>query len=140
MQIELEELEAEAKRFVAYFERREGVMSSKSRILVVEDNRSLALLYERILTRKNYDGEDGWRMARWMKPDLIILDINMPIMDGDVVYRLLQSDPGTADIPVLILTEIQETPEGLDVDASNFLSKPIAAREMLDWVRGRIGC
>jgi len=120
-------------------------MSSKDRILIVEDNRSLVLLYERILTRKGYDvitaydGEDGWRIARWTKPDLIILDINMPIMDGDEVYRLLKSNPYTADIPVLMLTELQEPPEGLDVDANDFLSKPVAAKEMLDWVRGKIG-
>ena len=120
-------------------------MSSKGRILVVDDNRSLVRLYKSILTRKGYDvltaydGEDGLRMARWHKPDLIILDISMPIMDGYEVYRHLQSDPDTADIPVLMLTRAQERPEGLDVDANDFLSKPVAAKEMLDWVKGKIG-
>ena len=116
-------------------------MSSKARILVVEDNRSLVRVYESILTRKGYevlsafDGEDGLRMAIWDKPDLIILDVSMPIMEGDEVYRHLQSDPDTAKIPVLMLTRTKEPPEGFDADADDFLSKPVAAKEMLERVQ-----
>ena len=121
-------------------------MNSKGCILVMEDNRSLVRLYESILTRKGYDvlsaydGEEGLRRAISDKPDLIILDIIMPKVNGDEVYRHLQSNPATAKIPVLMLTRIKEQPEGLNIDANDFLSKPVAAKDMLDWVRDKIGC
>ena len=117
-------------------------MRSKARILVVDDNRSLVRVYERLLQKEGYvvftayDGEDGLRKVRWDKPDLIILDIIMPKMNGYEVFRRLKSDPDIADIPVLMLTRVKERPTGLnDVVALDFLSKPVAAKEMLDRVK-----
>ena len=117
-------------------------MRSKARILVIDDNRSLVRVYERLLQKEGYvvftayDGEDGLRKARWDKPDLIILDIIMPKMNGYEVFRRLKSDPDIADIPVLMLTRVKERPTGLnDVVALDFLSKPVAAKEMLDRVK-----
>ena len=133
---------------------------NKARILVIEDNRSLVRLYESILTRKGYDvlaafnGEEGLQKAREEKPDLIILDIIMPKMDGYEVCRHLRRDPATAAIPVLMLTRkgslddsgssgaqwsydphVQERLEGFRVEAHDFVTKPVAAKELLKRVK-----
>jgi len=134
-------------------------MKSQVRILVVDDNQSLVLVIQRLLEKEGYavltafDGRQGLRLARREKPDLIILDIIMPGIDGYQVSRRLQADPGTASIPVLMLTvmgqthtEKTENPgrynirvhqrlEGFNAGALEFISKPVAARELLQCVK-----
>ncbi|MCR4406683.1 MAG: response regulator [Anaerolineae bacterium] len=133
-------------------------MSAKTRILVVDDNRSVVRLIEALLQKEGFevltafDGLDGLQKAREEKPDLMILDILMPKMDGYEVCRLLQNDPHTAAIPVLILTvkgqvdepglddqdveaRIQEQMAGYEAGAVDFLSKPIKAKTLLERVR-----
>jgi DNA-binding response OmpR family regulator len=136
----------------------EKEMNSKAHILVVDDNRSVVRIIEVLLQREGFevltafDGLEGLQKAREEKPDLIILDIVMPRMDGYEVCHLLQDDPDTAAIPVLILTvkgrvndpslddqtieaRIQEQMAGYEAGAIDFLSKPIKARELLNRVR-----
>jgi len=133
----------------------------KARILVVEDNRSLVRVYERLLQKEGYevltafDGLEGLQKALKEKPNLIILDIIMPKMDGYEVCRYLKRNPDTATIPVLILTRMgslggpdsakfkkyyyertKEQLAGFDVGAMDFLSKPVTAKEMLERVKG----
>ena len=133
-------------------------MNSKTRILVVDDNRSIVRLIEVLLRREGFevitafDGLEGFQKAQEEKPDLVILDIVMPKMDGYEVSRLLQDDPDTATIPILMLTVkgqvddpsldedalktgIQERMEGYEAGAIEFLSKPIKAKELLSRVR-----
>jgi len=133
-------------------------MNSKVHILVVDDNRSVVRIIEVLLQREGFevltafDGLEGLQRAREEKPDLIILDIVMPRMDGYEVCRLLQDDPDTAAIPVLILpvkgqvddpslddqtieARIQEQMAGYEAGAMDFLSKPIKARELVKRVR-----
>ncbi|MDY6875177.1 MAG: response regulator [Chloroflexota bacterium] len=133
-------------------------MNSKGCILVVDDNRSVVRIIQVLLQREGFeiltafDGLEGLQKAREEKPDLIILDIVMPRMDGYEVCRLLQDDPDTASIPVLMLTvmgqiddpalsdravkdRVQERMEGFEAGAVDFLSKPIKAKELLDRVR-----
>ena len=126
-------------------------MSSKARILVVDDNRSLVRVLEHLLEKEGFevltafDGPEGLQKAREEKPDLIILDIIMPEMDGYEVCRLLQRDPDTARIAVLMLTRLdlkrftsrdEERIEGLQAGAIDYLSKPVTAKGLLDRVRG----
>ena len=78
----------------------------------------------------------GLQKARAEKPDLIILDVNMPGMSGHQVYERLQADPNTAGIPVLMLSG-----QGQDVPATGvveFLSKPIRAKELIEQVRAML--
>jgi DNA-binding response OmpR family regulator len=133
-------------------------MNTKIRILVVDDNRSLVRIMQGLLQKENYqvltafDGLQGLQKAREEKPDLIILDVVMPRMDGYEVCRLLQDDPDSAAIPVLMLTVkgqvddpdlderaletgIQERMEGYEAGAIEFLSKPIKAKELLHRVK-----
>ena len=138
-------------------------MDSKARILVVDDNRSLVRVLERLLEKNGFqvitafDGLQGLQRAREEKPDLVILDIVMPEMDGYEVCRHLQCDPDTARIAVLMLTQkgrvddyisdlsrdlepfdhrVQERIEGFEAGALDFLSKPVTARELLNRVSG----
>jgi len=133
-------------------------MNPKMRILVVDDNRSVVRIIEAVLQKEGFeiltafDGLEGLQKARAEKPDLVILDIVMPRMDGYEVCRLLQDDPDTAAIPVLILTvrgqvdepdlddhtistRIQEQLDGYEAGATEFLSKPIKAKELLKRVQ-----
>jgi DNA-binding response OmpR family regulator len=135
-------------------------MSSKARILIVDDNRSLVHVIKRLLEKESYevltafDGSTGLHKARKEKPDLIILDIIMPGLDGYQVSRHLQADPDTASIPVLMLTvmgqtesqridspghfhsRVQQRMEGYESGALDFLSKPVKAKELLKRVKG----
>ena len=133
-------------------------MHSKARILVIDDDPSLVLIVERVLQTKGFEvltafnGLEGLQKAREEKPDLIILDIIMPRMDGYEVCRRLQNDPATAAIPVLMLTvkgrtggriadarrfdtRVQDRARGFDVGATEFLSKPITAKELVKRVK-----
>lgn len=132
-------------------------MSAQTRILVVDDNRSLVRVMAGVLQKSGFhvftafDGEDGLRVAGLERPDLIILDIVMPKLDGYEVCRRLQSDPATAAIPILMLSvkgqvddpgldsvsieaRLEERLAGFDAGALDFLSKPIRAGELLERV------
>lgn len=80
------------------------------RILLIEDDQDLAELYEEVLGGKYqvqtaYDGRQGLEMAR-KKPDLILLDILLPEVNGFELLKLLKTDPETKNIPVIVLTNL----------------------------------
>lgn len=133
-------------------------MNTETHILVVDDNRSVVRIIQVLLQKEGFevltafDGLEALQKAQEEKPDLIILDVVMPKMDGYEVCRLLQDDPDTAAIPVLMLTVkgqvddpdlderaldtgIQERMDGYEAGAIEFLSKPIKAKELLDRVK-----
>jgi DNA-binding response OmpR family regulator len=134
-------------------------MMMKSRILVVDDNQSVVRAIEGILKKQGYDvltafdGEEGLRAAHSQRPNLIILDIVMPKMDGYEVCQRLQADPDTSSIPVLMLTvkgqvdvpsdsratynaRLQERMAGFEVGALEFMSKPVRAKDLIERVNG----
>ena len=82
------------------------------RILLVEDDRFLRKAAEATLRKRGFhvltavDGEEGLRLARTETPDLILLDLIMPKMQGFEVLRILKQDPATADIPVIVLSNL----------------------------------
>ncbi len=101
------------------------------RILLVEDSKFLRLATERALARAGYevasasDGEEGLRLARERKPDLILLDMLLPKMGGPDVLAALKKDPLTASIPVVVMTGMsQKNADRLQADgAAAFLEK-----------------
>lgn len=110
-------------------------------ILVVEDDRRLAATLERVLTAEGHqvdvtgDGLDALRRARERQPDLAILDVMLPGLDGIGVCRRLRA---TASFPILLLTALGGTEErvrGLDSGADDYLVKPFAYQELLARVR-----
>lgn len=112
-------------------------MSEK--ILIVDDEEANLRLLTQWLIPLGYDielasnGEEAVRKARDNSPDLIILDIMMPVMDGYEACRILKSDPETKNIPIIMVTALHEREsklKGLSVSANDFLSKPIDPTEL----------
>lgn len=111
------------------------------RILVVEDEKDLALVLARGLRRLGYavdvapDGEAGWELASVNSYDVIVLDLNLPKLDGLDVLRNVRSDQ---PVPILILTsrgELQDRVRGLDLGADDYLVKPFHFEELAARVR-----
>jgi two-component system cell cycle response regulator DivK len=88
------------------------------KILIVDDSRFFRLANERALTKAGHqvvcagDGEEGLRLAREHKPDLIVLDMMLPILSGPSVLKELRKDLQTVSIPVMVLTSLPKANEG----------------------------
>lgn len=117
---------------------------SKGKILIVEDDRDIAGMVEYNLREEGYEvlsafnGEDGVKLAKEESPDLIILDIMLPIIDGFEVCRILKKEHVTTDIPVIILSaKSQETDKvvGLELGADDYITKPFSPRELIARIR-----
>lgn len=102
-------------------------------ILFIEDESALQRTIGDILKSKNYkvmkalDGESGLRLAIEEKPDLILLDLILPKMDGFEVLKGLKASEETKNIPVIILTNLEETEniqKALELGATTYLVKP----------------
>jgi CheY-like chemotaxis protein/anti-sigma regulatory factor (Ser/Thr protein kinase) len=114
------------------------------RVLVIDDESSVRTLLRRFLSREGFSvdeapsGEAGLARAREVKPDAITLDVIMPGMDGWSVLAALKADPTLADIPVIMLTVVDDKRKGYALGAADFLTKPID-REHLKRVLVRYG-
>ncbi len=113
-------------------------------ILIIDDEKDLTELLEYNLKKENYkvicakDGEMGLRMAQAMLPDLIVLDIMMPGLDGLEVCKNLRKNPKTTGVLVLILTAKAEEMDkviGLEMGADDYMVKPFGVRELLARVK-----
>ncbi|HTK93582.1 MAG TPA: response regulator [Verrucomicrobiae bacterium] len=113
-------------------------------ILVVEDNDKNRKLVRDVLTAKGYrlveaeTGEDGVRLGREQNPALVLMDIQLPGINGIEALRQLRADPATAGIPVIAVTASAMTQDRQKILAAGFdayQSKPISIRPFLDLVR-----
>ena len=114
---------------------------SKGRILVVEDNMDNYELVRFILERAGYDvflavnGRDGVDAARLQQPDMILMDLGMPEMDGWAATEKLKSDESTKSIPLYVLSAYTlpgERKRALQAGCDGYLSKPIHMQSFLD--------
>ncbi len=100
-------------------------------VLVIDDEPAVRDLMQRFLAREGFrvvtaaGGEEGLRRARELRPDAITLDVMMPGMDGWAVLSALKADPDTAEIPVVMLTIVDDKNLGYALGASDYLTKPI---------------
>jgi signal transduction histidine kinase/CheY-like chemotaxis protein len=100
-------------------------------ILVIDDDASVRDLMSRFLTKLDFhvvaaaNGEEGFRLAKQLRPLLITLDVVMPECDGWTVLNRLKNDPDLAEIPVIMVTVVDNEARGLDLGASNYLIKPV---------------
>lgn len=88
------------------------------------------------------NGEEGVAAARRLHPDLILMDVVMPVLNGFQATRQLQKDPTTADIPVIMVTsKDQETDKtwGLRIGATDYLVKPVDLKDLVARVRTALG-
>ena len=117
-------------------------------ILIVEDSSIQAEMLRRLLADAGYqveiahDGVQGLAMARAKRPDLVISDVTMPIMDGFELCQRIREDHGLDDLPVILLTAMGSTRDvvhGLNVGADNYVTKPYDTSLLLERVRGALG-
>ena len=104
-------------------------------VLVIDDDPNVRELVERFLRKEGLQvrtatgGEEGLRLARELRPAAITLDVMMPGIDGWALLAALKTDPATADIPVIMLTIVDNPQRGYALGAADYLTKPI------DWPR-----
>ena len=117
---------------------------AKGQILIVEDDRSLAEVLDYNLRQDGYqtlvanDGQDGLQQAKLRSPDLIVLDLMLPMVDGLEICRRLRADPVTRNILVLMLTaKSEETDEvvGFSVGTDDYVAKPFSVKVLLERIR-----
>jgi putative two-component system response regulator len=122
---------------------REGPRS-ETRVLVADDEQPVAELLRRVLVKEGYgveivyDGLSALEGVLQHKPHLVLLDVNMPGMNGIEVCRRLKQDPAHRLTPVVLVTGMSQREkriEGLDAGADDFLSKPVDTQELLARVR-----
>jgi two-component system cell cycle response regulator DivK len=113
-------------------------------VLIVEDNEKNLKLVRDILQVKGYrtleavTGEDGLRLAAEQKPDLVLMDIQLPGISGIEALKALRADPGTASIPVVAVTaSVMQQDRQLITEAGfdAYLGKPLDLKQFLDTVK-----
>jgi DNA-binding response OmpR family regulator len=121
---------------------------SRPLVLVVEDDPHDWEIYGKILWYNGYDvfyaaeAEEGYRLALEHRPDLILLDLMLPRVDGLTLCRRIKGDPGLADIPIIVLSGRPFTEFGdtvLELGCRAYLEKPISPVEVLHRVEELIG-
>jgi CheY-like chemotaxis protein len=116
-------------------------ITRRPKILVVEDDRDLAVLLRRQLESEGYQvllagtGEDALWLAREAKPQLITLDIMLPDIDGFAVLERLKQNPLTSGIPVVVVSVLTETERGYALGAVDYVVKPFEEDQLLRVVR-----
>ncbi|MFC1912588.1 PleD family two-component system response regulator [Chloroflexota bacterium] len=120
-------------------------MSKEANILIIDDDPIYVKATRAVLESKKYqvssasDGEEGCLKAKEIRPDLIILDIIMPMKDGFSTCEQLKKDPELSSIPILIMTSFADkgketnipTSAGFGLEADDYADKPISPDELL---------
>jgi CheY-like chemotaxis protein len=123
-------------------------MAGSPIVLLVEDNDDNLRIYSTILTYAGYqvieatDGEAGLAAARDRRPDLILMDVSIPKIDGWEVTRTLKADPATATIPVIALTAhalATDRERANEIGFDGYIAKPAEPRLVLAEVERRLG-
>jgi two-component system cell cycle response regulator DivK len=112
-------------------------------VLYVEDNEYNRKIVRQLLTRTSYrlreavDGETALGMVREERPDLILMDVQLPKMSGLDVTRALRGDPATADVPIIVVTSFAlsgDEQRAMAAGASAYIAKPYSPRELLELI------
>ncbi len=120
-------------------------MERRAKILLIDDDPDFVEATKAVLESRPYEiitalrGEEGLQKARAEKPDLVLLDIIMPGVDGFQVCQQLKKDPQLSKIPVIMITSFSEKymessiglSQGLSLEAEDFVDKPVAPTELL---------
>jgi len=125
------------------FAAQRGSANTKGKVLVVEDSEVDQKFLSATLTKNGYqvriaeNGEVGLQKAKEDKPDLILLDCEMPVMGGVEMCKRLKDDNDLHEVPVIFLTAVN-TPRNIidcfELDAENYLSKPISSKLLMSFV------
>jgi two-component system alkaline phosphatase synthesis response regulator PhoP len=121
---------------------------AKGKILVVDDEIYIVHILDFSLGMEGYqvstalDGEQALEKARGERPDLIVLDIMMPKLDGYETCKALKSDPQTKDIPVILLSAKGRNADqklGFEVGADDYITKPFSPRKLVERINAILG-
>lgn len=114
-----------------------------AKILVIDDDSSLLQMISIILKRAGHEpllateGEEGFKMAKSQHPDLALVDVMMPMVNGYQVCYALRKDPATHNIPLLMLTALTEAEHrerAEDAGADGFVTKPISSTDLISQI------
>ncbi|MCB1758687.1 MAG: response regulator [Gammaproteobacteria bacterium] len=117
-------------------------------VLIVDDEQNIAISVEFLMRREGFDvavardGEEGLAAIRTTKPDLVLLDIMMPKMDGFQVCKAVRADPQLASVRILMLTakgRQAEIEKGLSLGADAYIPKPFSTSELVAKVKELLG-
>ena len=123
--------------------------NNKSVILVVDDISSNLVLMKAFLRLRDCEvltaasGDEALKMAGEVKPDVVLLDIMMPKMDGFEVLARLRGNPATKDVKVLMVSALSSTMDiknAMDLGADGFIAKPIIASKLYEELDRVLGC
>jgi DNA-binding response OmpR family regulator len=123
-------------------------MTERKKILVADDSKTALMITNMALAKKPYDvatagdGEEAIMKALADRPDLIVLDIVMPKLDGFETCRRLRSHASTKDVPIIMLTtrgEEENMAVGVESGCTEYLTKPLNVTEFLAKVRTHLG-
>lgn len=119
-----------------------------STILIVDDSPTEIHIFKKILEKQGYktevarDGQEGLEIARQVKPDLILMDVVMPVLNGFQATRKLRNDEATANIPVIMVTTKDQQTDinwGMRQGANEYLVKPVLPAELLGKIKDLLG-
>ena len=119
-----------------------------SKILIAEDEPNIVLSLEFLLKGAGYevavarDGAAAIKLAASLHPDLVVLDVMLPLLDGFEVCRRIRDNPATKDTRILMLTargRESEMEKGVAAGANAYMTKPFATKELIETVAGLIG-
>lgn len=124
-------------------------MSEKKKILLVDDDPDFVEAVKVIVesggyeVRVAYDGQEGLEAVAEEKPDLIVLDVMMPVMNGHAACAKLKKDPATASIPIILLTAVAERVttstythrDMLESEAEDYMPKPVEPADLLALIK-----
>jgi CheY-like chemotaxis protein len=117
------------------------------KILLVEDNEMNRDMLSRRLTRNGFtvviavDGQQGVEMATRERPDLILMDLSLPVMDGWEATRRVKADPATRAIPVIALTAnalVEDREKAMAAGCDDFDTKPVELPRLLEKIRAKL--
>ena len=121
-------------------------MSKK--VLIVDDEPNIAISVDFLMRREGFevltahDGEEGLALIRADRPDLVVLDVMMPKLDGFEVCKAVRADPALAGVRILMLTakgRAAEITKGLALGADAYIPKPFSTRELVAKVKELLG-
>jgi DNA-binding response OmpR family regulator len=121
---------------------------SKKKILLVDDSGTTLMMEKMILNKGPYDlltakdGEEGVAKALEESPDLILLDIVMPKMDGFEACRRLRAEDATKETPIIMVTtrgEVENVEHGYELGCTDYVTKPINSLELMTKVKNYLG-
>ena len=125
-------------------------MAEKKKILLIDDDPDFVEAVKVIVenagydVRVAYDGAEGLEAVAQEKPDLIVLDVMMPVMNGHEACAKLKADPQTAKIPIILLTAVADRVttstythrDMLESEAEDYMPKPVEPAELLNLIKG----